>query len=208
MVDLGLAAGAAIVCGLVFFVVPEAEGLGALVRIAYFHIPAAWVSVLAFLLSAYWAARYLGTRRIAFDALSARAAKLGLWFCLAATVSGAVFAKLTWGAYWNWDPRETTILALLLLYGAYLTLREAVEEAARRARLSAVYSLLSCAAMPFLVFVLPRVYFSLHPDPLLNAAGTVRMAGVMLWPLMAALLLFTGFFLRLLLVCKERRAEG
>ncbi|HEY3424665.1 MAG TPA: cytochrome c biogenesis protein CcsA, partial [Negativicutes bacterium] len=89
----------------VFFLVPPVQGLGEKVRIAFFHIPVAWVSVLAFVLSAFWALRYLQTRRVEYDLRSAAAAGLGLVFCLLATISGAIFAKVTWGAYWNWDPR-------------------------------------------------------------------------------------------------------
>ena len=125
------------VLGAVFLVVPPAEGLGDYVRLAFFHIPVAWVSVLAFLMSAWWAAAYLrkGSQRV--DALSAGSAKIGLIFVLLATVSGAIFSKMTWGAYWNWDPRQTTIFVLLLIYGAYLTLRSAIPGAERRARAGA-----------------------------------------------------------------------
>jgi len=147
----------ALVLYLIFFAVPPAEGLGELVRIAFFHIPFAWLSVLAFLMSAWWAAAYLRRGRLRQDELSARSARLGFICVLLATASGAVFSKLTWGAYWNWDPRQTTIFVLILIYGAYLTLRAAVSETRRRAVVSAVYSLFSCLTVPFLVFILPRL---------------------------------------------------
>ncbi len=170
----------------VFYLVPPAEGLGYLVRIAFFHIPVAWVSVLAFLVSAAAAGQYLRTRSLKYDCLSACSARLGFVFCLLATVSGAIFAKLTWGAYWNWDPRQTTVFILLLIYGAYLALRTAIEEEERRAVIAAVYALLSFITVPFLVFVIPRMYFSLHPEPVLNSAGKVDMDSVMLLVLLAA----------------------
>ncbi|SFT60774.1 heme exporter protein C [Selenomonas sp. GACV-9] len=173
---------------LVFCVVPPAEGLGNYVRIAFFHIPVAWVSVLAFLMSAGWGAGYLRRQDMRFDALSAASAKLGLIFVVLATVSGAIFSKLTWGAYWNWDPRQTTIFVLLLIYGAYLTLRAAMPEPKRRARVTAVYSLFSFLTVPFLVFIIPRLYFSLHPSPVINGSGTIAMDPVMLMTLMAGLL--------------------
>ena len=169
---------------LVFFVVPPAEGLGGLVRIAFFHIP--------------MAAAYLRRGTLRQDHLSARSAKLGFVFVLLATVSGAIFSKLTWGAYWNWDPRQTTIFVLILIYGAYLTLRAAIPEPRKRARTSAVYSLFSCLTVPFLVFIIPRLYFSLHPTPVLNAEGHVDMDPVMLGTLMAALLDATLIYVRLL----------
>ena len=174
----------AVAMGVVFFV-PPAEGMGALVRIAFFHIPMAWVAVLAFFQNAWWGAAFLRRNDFAADAKSAAAARLGLFFTLLATGSGAVFAKLTWGAYWNWDPRQTTIFVLLLIY---LTLRAAIPDPRRRGRASAVYALLAFLTVPFLVFILPRLYFSLHPAPLLNSAGTVAMDFVMLGVLGAALL--------------------
>ena len=181
-----LALWIAAVCYGVFFRVPPAEGLGYLVRIAFFHIPAAWVAVLAFLHSAVEALRYLRTREPRHDQRSSAAAALGLFFCLLATVSGAVFAKLTWGAYWNWDPRQTTIFVLLLIYGAYLALRASLEEDEVRAKISAVYALLSFLTVPFLVFILPRFYYSLHPEPVLNRGGHLQMETGMLLLLLAA----------------------
>lgn len=185
-----------LVLALVFFVVPPAEGLGNFVRIIFIHIPCAWIGVLAFLIAAVYAWRVLrGARNGAAapaavaraDRLSARSAALGLAFTAVATVTGASFSRLTWGAFWNWDPRQTTILCLLLIYAAYLALRSVTTDPERRARVSAVYALFSFLAVPFLVFVIPRFYFSLHPEPVLNAAGHVDMDPTMLLVLLLAL---------------------
>ncbi|SDE55447.1 Cytochrome c biogenesis protein CcsA [Sporomusa acidovorans DSM 3132] len=183
---------------LVFSLVPPAIGLGHLVRLIFFHIPTAWVSVLAFLLSAWWAFRYLRNRRLENDYFSYRSALLGFFFCLLATVSGAIFAKLTWGTYWNWDPRQITIFILLLLYGAYFALRTSIPEQEKKAKLSAIYSLFSCLTIPFLVFVIPRYYFSLHPEPVINASGHIEMNRIMLYVLLASLINVTLIFFRLL----------
>ena len=184
--------------GAVFFIVPPAEGLGNYVRIAFFHIPTAWVAVVAFLGAAYWGARYLKTRELHYDAKSARSAILGLIFTLMATVSGAVFSKLTWGAYWNWDPRQTTIFVLLLIYAAYVTLRMTMREERARASSSAVYALFSFIAVPFLVFVLPRMFFSLHPSPVLNETGRIDMDAVMLGTLVLSLIDMTLIYIWLM----------
>lgn len=183
----------------VFFVVPPAEGLGNLVRIAFFHIPVAWVSVLAFLVSAFYAGRYLRRPELRSDAVSAQSARLGFAFVLLATLSGAFFSKLTWGAYWNWDPRQTTIFVLLLIYVAYLMLRAVILEPRRRARVAAVYALFSFLTVPFLVFIIPRFYFSLHPSPVINGSGTVQMDPVMLRVLLGSLLDMTLIYVALLL---------
>lgn len=208
MLNYGLAIWSMGVVWAVFYLVPPAKGLGELVRIAFFHIPVAWVSVLAFFMSAWWAIRYLKTKSMKYDYLSAKAASLGMIFCILATISGAIFAKLSWGAYWNWDPRQTTIFILLLIYGAYLTLRNSITTLRIRAKLSAVYSLLCCVTVPFLVFIIPRYYFSLHPEPVLNSAGKLDMDSIMIWTLIASLLAFTGIFLKLLYANNNHREEG
>lgn len=184
--------------GAVFFIVPPAEGLGNYVRIAFFHIPTAWVAVVAFFGAAYWGARYLKTRELRYDAKSARSAILGLIFTLMATVSGAVFSKLTWGAYWNWDPRQTTIFVLLLIYAAYVTLRMTMRDERARASSSAVYALFSFIAVPFLVFILPRTFFSLHPSPVLNETGRIDMDAVMLGTLVLSLIDMTLIYIWLM----------
>ena len=180
----------------VFLIVPPAEGLGYLVRIIYFHVPTAWLSVVAFFTSAFYAAKYLKTRELNEDIMSSKAAKIGFICVLLSTISGAIFSKLTWGAYWNWDPRQTTIFVLILIYGAYLTLRMAVNEANTRAKVSAIYSLLSIMTVPFLVFIIPRMYFSLHPS-IINSSG-IDMDFMMLAVLIAALLDATFIFVYLM----------
>lgn len=192
----------------VFTIVPPVRGLGNLVRIAFFHIPVAWISVLAFLLSAVWALQYLRTRKPEYDWKSSTAASLGFIFCILATVSGAVFAKLTWGAYWNWDPRQTSIFVLLLIYGAYLALRSAIEEEEQQARVAAVYSLCSFITVPFLVFIIPRYYFSLHPAPVINSTARIDMDNIMLYVLLAALVACTAIFWQLFNCRVNARRQG
>lgn len=186
------------ICAAVIFLVPPIKGLGDLAKIIFFHVPTAWVAVIAFFASAFFAAKFLRTQDFSFDTLSARAARLGFVFVLLSTISGAIFSKLTWGAYWNWDPRQTTIFVLILIYGAYLTLRAAVSDEKVRAKVSAVYSLLSVLTVPFLVFILPRMYFSLHPSPVLNSAGRVEMDSTVLVVLIAAVVDATLIFVQLI----------
>ncbi len=168
---------AALIAAIIFFV-PPVKGLGDLVKIIFFHVPTAWVSVLAFFVSAIWAAKFLRTGDFSFDELSARSARLGFIFVLMATASGAIFSKLTWGAY--------------------LTLRAAVTDEKARAKVSAVYSLLSVLTVPFLVFILPRMYFSLHPTPVINSEGKLDMDTEILIVLIAAVIDATLIFYQLM----------
>ena len=178
-----------------FLYAPLAKKLEEHTRIIYFHIPAAWVSVVAFGVAGLYGARYLWRRRPLDDLRSAAAARLGLVFCLLATVTGMLFAKAMWGEYWNWDPRQVSIFFLILVYGAYLTLRAAVDDPERRARLAAVYALLAFVTVPFLMFVLPRLSdFTLHPDPIVNRGGKLEMHPRMFGTFLSATGAFTLLF--------------
>ena len=179
-----------------FFYAPLAEGfVGQSSRILFFHVPMAWVSFVAFLAAGAWSIRFLaGARRLADDRAAHVAVQLGLLFCVLATVTGALWAKVMWGAYWNWDPRQTSIVLAMLFYAAYLALRAAVEEPETRRRLSAAYAVLGLVVAPFLYFVLPRLTFSLHPDTVVNVRGKIEMDSRMLHVLIASSLAFTVLF--------------
>ena len=112
-------------------------------RVLYFHIPSAWVTVVALGWSMVNSVLYLLRRDLRNDDHAASAAELGLVFCVVATVTGSIWAKSMWGSWWNWDPRETSIFFVLLIYAAYLALRGSIEGDEKRARLSAIYSILA-----------------------------------------------------------------
>jgi heme exporter protein C len=142
---------------------PNIPGLEENAKIIFFHVPTAWLTVIAFLMSAYFGFKYLRTKKFDYDAKAYSANQLGMLFCILATVTGSLWAKFNWGSFWNWDPRETSIFVLLLIYGALFALRSAVENEERRATLSAAYSMIAFVTVPFLIFVMPRIMKGLHP---------------------------------------------
>lgn len=144
-------------------VLPYIGGLKDRIRIMNFHVPVAWVTVLAYLVSMIYAIMYLRKRDLDYDTKAVAAAMLGTMFCVLATVTGMIWAKFNWGSFWNWDPREVSIFILLLIYFAYFSLRAAIDNETAKARLSAVYSIIAFITVPFLVFILPRLQDSLHP---------------------------------------------
>lgn len=159
-----------------FFWAPLVPVLGETTRVLYFHVPCAWVTCVALGWSMIHSVLYLVRRDLKHDDQAAGAAELGLLFAIGATVTGSLWARAMWGSYWNWDPRETSIFFLLLIYGAYLALRGTIEEPEKRARLSAIYSVVAFVSVPFLLFVAPRIMeFTLHPDPIVNPRGKVDM---------------------------------
>ena len=163
-------------CGVVvaaFFYAPVSAGFAGLdgqspqsSRIVFFHVPVAIVSFIGFLTAAWWSALYLWKRKPDADHASLAAIEVSLLFCVLATVTGAVWSKVQWGAYWNWDPRQTSMALALVFYAAYLTLRGAIEDPENRARISAAYAVLGFVVAPYLYFIMPRLAsFSLHPKP-------------------------------------------
>jgi heme exporter protein C len=171
------------------------------------------VAVLAFLISCVASVSYLRRRQPKDDIRAAVSAGLGLLFAVLATVTGSVFARIMWGAYWNWDPRQTSIVILMLIYAAYFGLRGAIPDPERRAALASVYAILAFVTVPFLVFVVPRIYWSLHPDTIINTRGSNEFDSHYTQVLMASLVGFTGLFLWLYTIgcrveaIRERRQQ-
>ena len=173
---------------------PAQNFVGESSRIVFYHVPMAWVSTIAFFLAAWHSAVYLRKRRMESDDAASAAARLGFVFCVLATVTGSIFAKVMWNAYWNWDPRETSIALLLLVYGAYLGLRGSIEDPERRATLASAYALVAFVTVPFLMFAVPRMYASLHPDTVLNARGKVEMSSDIRTVFFSSSLAFVALF--------------
>ncbi len=142
---------------------PLIPGLEENAKIIFFHVPTAWLTVIAFAMSTIFSIKYLRKRNLDDDAKSYAAAQLGIIFCILATITGAVWAKFAWGSFWSWDPRQTSIFALLLIYGAWFALRSSIESEEKRASLSSVYAIIAFLTVPFFIFIMPRIMAGLHP---------------------------------------------
>lgn len=175
---------------------PLAQGfLGESSRILFFHVPMAWVAFVAFIAAGVWSVRFLaGGRNPEHDHAARAAVEIGLVFCILATVTGAMWAKTMWGAYWNWDPRQTSITFALLFYAAYLALRSSIVDLESRRRLASAYAALGLVVAPFLFFVAPRIVYTLHPEPVINTQGKIAMNPRMLTVLLASAACFTALF--------------
>lgn len=144
-------------------VLPFVPQLGEQIRIMNFHVPCAWVAVVAYMFSMYFSIRFLRFRNFEDDDFAYHSAVLGTFFAVLATVTGMIWAKVNWGSYWNWDPRQTSIFVLLLIYFAYFVLRQSLDNFEIKARLSSVYSIVAFITVPFLIFVMPRLLEGNHP---------------------------------------------
>jgi heme exporter protein C len=189
---------AAVIAGAFLWVEPAEGFIGESSRIVFFHVPCAWTAALAFVVAAAYSLVYLTRRNPRADRIAEAAVRLGLLFAILTLVTGSLFAKIMWGAYWNWDPRQSSYLLLIFLYAAYLFLRAAIDDPERRARIGAAYALFAAVLMPFLVFVAPRVTESLHPQTVINREGRILMDTPTKTIFFAGLIGFTAIFLWLL----------
>lgn len=153
---LALAAGYALY---LYFTAPPAKNFlnPSTARILFFHAPEAMLCSLFFLWAAIMATAFLVTRSPKFDRSSLAAAEVGFILCLLATITGAIFAYEQWGIAWDWDPRQTSIFILLLIYAAYFALRGAFSSKEKSAAAAAAYAIFAFITVPFLVWVLPRL---------------------------------------------------
>ncbi|HEX8905913.1 MAG TPA: cytochrome c biogenesis protein, partial [Longimicrobiaceae bacterium] len=110
---------------MVFFYVPTEREMGIVQRIFYVHVPSAWTMFLAFGLVALCSAGYLWLRDPKLDAIAVSAAELGLVFSTAVLLTGPLWARLAWGAWWVWEPRLTLTLLIWFIYVGYFMLRGA-----------------------------------------------------------------------------------
>lgn len=165
-------------------------------RIIYFHVPSAWLSMLAFGVTMIGSIGYLITSKRRWDSLALSSAELGLVFTMAATASGSIWAKPAWNVWWTWDPRLTTYTIVFLLFVAYFMLRSAMEDPARRARFAAVYGIFAFISVP-ITFMSIRWWRTIHPV-LIDSKDGFGLGPGMMTSFFIALAAFTLLYAALL----------
>jgi len=181
------------------FVAPVDYQQGDAFRIIYVHVPAAYLSMMAYMIMAISAGIGLIWRIKLAHAVAAAVAPLGAWFTFLALATGAIWGRPMWGTWWEWgDPRLTSELVLLFLYFGYMALRSAIDEIAKADRASAVLALVGAVNVPIIHFSV-EWWSSLHQGPTLIRKGGPAIDAVMLYPLLAMIIGFTLMFGALLL---------
>src|SRR5438445_5577722 len=169
---LGWLAALALVIGLgaAFGYAPREAVQGNVQRIMYLHVPAVLTAYLAFALVFAGCLGYLFTRRLGWDRLAVAAAEPGVLFTALTIVSGSIWAKPTWGTWWTWDARLTSVSILFVMYLGYLLLRGMIEDRERGARFAAVLGIVAAFNIPLVHF---SVYWwrTLHQPPSLMKPG-------------------------------------
>lgn len=194
---LGFAIAVSVVASYAAFVwAPSEATMGDLYRIVYVHVASAWICYVAFSLSLIASIAFLAKRKHAYDRIAEIAAVLGLVYGAVALISGSIWAEATWGAYWNWDPRETTTLILWIAYMGYVSIKHSIVNIEKKAVIGAVYNILAFSTVPLSylsILLLP----TLHPQ-ILSSSG-VTLTSPMLATLLLNLLAASLFFLYLMM---------
>jgi heme exporter protein C len=168
---------------------------GAAQKIFYIHVPAAWVAFLAFALVAIASGVFLWIRDQRLDRFAESSAEVGVVFTTVVLITGPLWAKPIWGAYWAWwDVRLVSTLFLWFIYVAYIVLRGAVESPELRARYSAVLGILGALLIPF-IHLSVYLFATMHPRPILLKASAPSLPGEMLVTLLLSLFSFTLLYL-------------
>lgn len=187
--------------GLVFFYAPREATMGEVQRIFYFHVPSAWVGGLAFFVTLAAGIAFLRTGDYKWDRVGLSSVEIGIIFSLMTLFSGMLWGRPAWNTWWTWDPRLTTFTILLLLYFAYLMLRQGIEDPGRRARFAAVYGIVAFISVPITYFAI-QLARSIHPvlfgpsNP--NAEGESSLTPEMLQTFFFCLFTFTVLYVTLL----------
>lgn len=137
-----------------------------LARILFFHLPCAFLAVILLFLATWHSVRALSVKNHDADAKACAAMELTGLFCVLTMLTGMVFSKAQWGAWWQGDPRQTSFLIVLFIVGAYFVLRMTLTDEEKRKTFSAAYVLGSLVPNLVLIFVLPRLpqVRSFHPS--------------------------------------------
>lgn len=143
--------------------VPRKFILNESIRNLYYHVPMWFGMVLMMLLSVIYSVRYLRRQRLQDDAWASALAHVGLLMGMLGMGSGMLWAQYTWGSFWNGDPKQTASAVGLLIYLAYMLLRNSFADEQQRGRISAIYNIFAFATFIPLLFILPRLTDSLHP---------------------------------------------
>ena len=171
------------------------------VRILYVHVPTIWLAYLAFIVVAVASGMYLFGKNhsLGWDRLAGASAEVGVAFVAVTLAVGAMWGRLTWGVFWQWDARLTTTALLFVVYVGYLAVRRLGGTHQQRAKRSAVLGLIAVFQIP-LVHWSVRLWRSLHQEAtVLDSDGDVDMDGLMLFSLFVGVVAFTLLYIWLVI---------
>jgi heme exporter protein C len=169
---------------------------GETVRIMYLHVPAAWLSMFGYMLIAISSFGLLVFRHPLADVSAKSAAPIGAAFTFLALVTGSLWGKPTWGTYWIWDARLTSMLILFFLYIGLMALRSSLDDETQAAKLTAILGLVGVAILPVIKFSVDW-WNTLHQPASIMKAGGPAIHSSILIPLLINAVGFSLLFMAL-----------
>lgn len=176
------------------FTFPYRGILGETIRNTFYHVPLWFAMMLILLLSMLQSIFYLKNNTVIHDEKANAYAQIGLLYGILGLVTGAIWAKYTWGAYWSFDPKQNMSAIAMLIYLAYFVLRGSFEDDEKKARISAIYNIFAFVMLIPLLFIIPRMVESLHPgnggNPGLGADDLDSTMRMIFYPTIIGFMLF------------------
>jgi len=154
--------------------VPAKPILNETIRNLYFHVAMWMAMMITFIISLVYSILYLRTNKSVYDIYALEYAKTGIVFGSLGVLTGSIWARWTWGAWWSNDPKQLGAIIALLIYLAYLVLRNSMTDLDKRARIGAVYNIFAFAMLFPTIWIIPRMVESLHPGGMGNPALDTR----------------------------------
>jgi len=175
-----------------FFVAPTDATQGDVYRIIFIHVPAAWMSMLLYLVMAFWAGIGWAFNARLASMVARSIAPTGALFTFLALWTGALWGKPTWGVYWAWDARMTTELILLFLYLGYIALVNAIDDTRRADQAGALLALVGSINVPIIYFSV-KWWNTLHQGATISVTAAPKMASTMLTAMLLMTLAFWAY---------------
>lgn len=186
---------------------PAERDMGDVYRIIYMHVPQVWMALFALTLNFGCSVAFLFRKSWVTDALAEASAEVGVVFGVLGVTLGAIWAKPTWGVYWDWDPRLTTAAIMIVIYAGYLALRKFIEDPDKRAAWSAVLGIFAFVDLPVLWYSV-KWWKSLHQVQSTTKTVDPDMQLVLRFSTVTLLaLLFVFVVLRFRIAFQAREAE-
>ncbi|MDP9085595.1 MAG: heme ABC transporter permease CcmC [Pseudomonadota bacterium] len=186
-----LLAGAGMIGGL--FVTPPDYLQGETVRILYIHVPAAWLGMAGWGGLAAASLSQLVWRHPLATIAGRATAPVGATFAAACLVTGSIWGRPTWGTWWEWDGRLTSMLILFFLYLGYIALASAEKERGGEGRMAAIFGLAGAVNLPIIHYSV-LWWRTLHQGQSISITGGSTIAPALLWPLPLTLFGFSLLF--------------
>lgn len=193
---------------------PPDQSQGFVARIFHVHIPMAWMAYLASFVALGYSVTYLVRRKAHHDRVAAAVVEVGLIFMALALLTGMLWARPTWGVYWDWEPRLTTTAILVAIYVGYVVVRGAIEDPELRAKAAAGVAILGAINVP-ISYMSVKWWRSLHQTQSIDlTTGKINVDAAILIPMLVNLAAFTLLFIGLvrlrgvIAACEAAREEA